>query len=177
MISSAIRVHRAGLDDVEAISALATATFRLGCPPETKPADIAAFAAAELTPQRFREHLANPDATLLIAETAGQIAGYVMLVRNSRHPLIKAEPVLEVRKVYVSPDHHGAGVAHALMESAADSFASAAAVWLSVYSGNARAIAFYKKCGFEIVGTHHFLVGTDPQKDFVMQRLPQAGTK
>jgi len=45
-------------------------------------------------------------------------------------------------------------------------------VWLSVYSENPRAIAFYKKWGFHIAGSQEFLVGADPQQDFLMRRDP-----
>jgi diamine N-acetyltransferase len=45
-----------------------------------------------------------------------------------------------------------------------------ATVWLRVCHENPRAIAFYEKRGFHIVGTHEVLVGTDRQKDFLMRR-------
>jgi len=43
-------------------------------------------------------------------------------------------------------------------------------VWLGVWEHNPRAIAFYRKWGFEAVGEHVFVVGTDPQRDLVMTR-------
>ena len=43
-------------------------------------------------------------------------------------------------------------------------------LWLGVWERNARAQAFYRKCGFEKVGTQIFVVGTDPQTDHVMMR-------
>ncbi len=42
-------------------------------------------------------------------------------------------------------------------------------LWLSVFSGNERAISFYRKCGFRIAGVQDFLVGTDCQSDYLMQ--------
>jgi RimJ/RimL family protein N-acetyltransferase len=39
-----------------------------------------------------------------------------------------------------------------------------------VWERNARAIAFYEKCGFMQAGSHVFLMGTDPQRDLVMIR-------
>ncbi len=43
-------------------------------------------------------------------------------------------------------------------------------LWLGVWQKNARAIAFYHKWEFEIVGTQTFQLGNDPQSDFVMRR-------
>lgn len=41
-------------------------------------------------------------------------------------------------------------------------------LWLGVWERNAREIAFYAKCGFEDVGSHTFMIGTDAQVDRVM---------
>ena len=43
-------------------------------------------------------------------------------------------------------------------------------VWLGVWEHNARAIAFYHKHGFEDVGSHEFVLGTDHQIDRLMAR-------
>ena len=44
------------------------------------------------------------------------------------------------------------------------------ALWLSVWQENARGIAFYRKCGFEVAGTQPFVVGEDVQRDWIMWR-------
>ena len=41
-------------------------------------------------------------------------------------------------------------------------------IWLGVWEQNYRAIAFYRKWGFETVGEHIFQVGDDPQNDILM---------
>ena len=41
-------------------------------------------------------------------------------------------------------------------------------LWLGVWEDNPRAIAFYKKYDFTVVGEHIFTVGTDPQRDLIM---------
>jgi ribosomal protein S18 acetylase RimI-like enzyme len=43
-------------------------------------------------------------------------------------------------------------------------------VWLGVWEHNPRAIAFYRKCGFDETGEQVFLLGRDPQRDLVMSR-------
>jgi diamine N-acetyltransferase len=43
-------------------------------------------------------------------------------------------------------------------------------LWLGVWERNERAIAFYKRWGFEPVGTHIFLLGQDRQTDTIMAR-------
>jgi len=170
MSEISIAVRAAVTADAESLSRLASATFALGCPADTDPKHLHEFISTELTPERFREFLADSTVTILLAECAGELAGFTMLVRECGHPQIVAERPIELRKFYVDPAHHGRGVAQALMQDAVPLLNEYDVAWLSVYSGNSRAIGFYQKWGFEVVGTHYFQVGGDPQKDFVMRR-------
>jgi ribosomal protein S18 acetylase RimI-like enzyme len=52
--------------------------------------------------------------------------------------------------------------------------AGSAALWLGVWERNSRAVAFYLKSGFDVVGEQIFKVGEDPQRDLVMRRDVQS---
>jgi len=67
---------------------------------------------------------------------------------------------------------HGRGLAQTLMAATADTARAAggSTLWLGVWERNGRAIAFYRKCGFEDVGTHSFVLGDDHQRDRVLVR-------
>jgi ribosomal protein S18 acetylase RimI-like enzyme len=41
-------------------------------------------------------------------------------------------------------------------------------IWLGVWEHNPRAIAFYRKCGFSVVGDHVFMLGQDQQRDLIL---------
>ena len=43
-------------------------------------------------------------------------------------------------------------------------------IWLGVWERNARAQAFYKKWDFRAVGEHMFQLGSDTQRDILMER-------
>ena len=43
-------------------------------------------------------------------------------------------------------------------------------MWLGVWEHNRRALAFYRKRGFKVVGAHIFQVGDDAQNDLLMAR-------
>src|SRR5258706_9138624 len=162
----------ATISDAETLSRFAAAMFPLGAPADTDPADLNAYIATALTPRRFASYLKDPDRSIFLVEIDSNIAGYVMLARDHAHEMITAEHPIELQKLYVDPVFHGRGVAAALMRAALVEIDDPRhdAAWLSVHSENPRAVAFYKKWGFEIVGTHRFLVGSDPQKDYVMRR-------
>jgi ribosomal protein S18 acetylase RimI-like enzyme len=84
---------------------------------------------------------------------------------------VTTRPTAELSKVYVLPEFHGSGLAAALVESsvAAARARGALSVWLGVNQLNARAIRFYEKCGFTIVGTKKFLLGDVVEDDYVLQ--------
>lgn len=163
-------LRRATDDDAEALAAFAAAVFPLGGRRDADPADIAAFIATGLTPERVRELISDPETVVLIAEENNRIAGYAALVRNHSHSQIGGVSPAEVRKFYVDPTQHGKGLANRLMhEILAGVGQECEVVWLSVFSENSRAIAFYQRWGFQICGSQKFLVGTDAQSDLLMR--------
>ena len=162
-------LRRPSASDAEALAAFSSRIFPLGGRPGADPADLDAFISTELTPARFRTWAADPNALLQISEYAGRIAGFAMLLRQQRHPLIAKEDIAELRKLYVDPAFHGSGVADHLTRELLQE-AAERPVWLSVFSENPRAIRFYQRWGFVVVGEQDFIVGKDHQKDFLMLR-------
>ncbi|MEU0500970.1 GNAT family N-acetyltransferase [Nocardia sp. NPDC005998] len=169
-------VDRAGLWDAEALSDVAAATFPLACPPHATPEDIEIFITEVLSGERFGEYLTDPTRIVLKAVTNGDIVGYAMLhYGDPADPevakAVDLRPVVEISKMYVLPGHHGAGVSKALMNAALERGRAdgAAGVWLGVNQENVRAQRFYRKHGFERVGTKTFLVGSQLHHDFVMR--------
>jgi ribosomal protein S18 acetylase RimI-like enzyme len=171
-----VSVRQAGPADAAALAHVAAETFALACPPGTAPASIDEFIVAHLSQERFESYLADPARDIRLAFD-DEPAGYTMLVFGEpRDPGVAAaithRPTVELSKVYVLGHHHGAGVAAALMSAtlAAARARGATGVWLGVSQQNARALRFYEKCGFGVVGTKTFLVGQELNDDFVMEQ-------
>ncbi len=170
-------IRRATAPDATALAAFAAQVFPLGCP-ETAPDDLSAYIAAELSPARIAEFIADPNIVVLLAESHSggvrRIVAYMVVARRSPHPALALPAPAEFRKLYVDPAAHGTGLASALVHCALSILNAEGPrpIWLSTFSGNARAVAFYKKWGFEIAGEQTFLVGSDPQKDFLLLRRP-----
>lgn len=72
-----------------------------------------------------------------------RFAGYMIATRH-------AADDLELDWMMVDPACHGSGVAAALMRAGMDFLGKSNAMWLNVIRHNARAIAFYRKFGFEV---------------------------
>lgn len=170
--------------DADEVAALAARTFALACPPTTTAEAIAEHIATVLSPARFREHLADPAHRVVLAEVDGRPVGYTMVVAAPPADAdvagaLRLQPVIELSKVYVEAGSHGVGVARPLMaetlriarQLAGERGRDAdAGIWLGVNEHNARAIRFYARSGFGIVGTRSFRLSDAVETDHVMER-------
>ena len=163
--------------DLDELAEVAAATFPLACPPTSPPEDIAAFIAANLTRRRFAGYLGDPSRVVLAARGDGRILGYAILVRGVGDDpdvalAVTTRPAVELSKMYVLADRHGAGVSATLMDTAVRCAAETGArcLWLGVNQKNMRAQRFYAKHGFQVAGTRTFQLGAHTEHDFVMIR-------
>lgn len=171
-----MQVLRATAADAQELSRLSAAVFPLGCPANTRPEDLAEYINRELTPERFRMMLEDDRVVLLVLKRSHGLAGYALVARGAAHPQLISPVQCELRKFYVDAAYHGRGAANVLMEEVLAATPNAS-LWLSVFSGNRRAISFYRRWGFQMFGSQDFLVGTDRQKDYLMQREASATSK
>ncbi|WP_422747941.1 GNAT family N-acetyltransferase [Mycobacterium sp. WMMD1722] len=179
MESVAPHVRPATSADLPELADVAARTFPLACPPAARESDVAAFVTEHLSPARFADYLADPDRVVLLAtaDEAGDapILGYAMLIRGEPTDPVVARavplrPTIELSKIYVLPEHHGAGAAAALMSEALQLARDTGyrCVWLGVNQQNRRAQRFYAKHGFAVTGTKTFRLGTAIENDYVM---------
>ncbi|AQX81265.1 hypothetical protein BWO91_15990 [Plantibacter flavus] len=175
-----VSTRTATADDAATLATLAAATFALACPPGTAQEHIDAFIAEHFTFDRFTGYLADSGRALrlLVDDDDGTAIGYTMLVFGDPVDAdvlaaVAHRPTAELSKLYVLPASHGAGGARTLMEATLDDARSreVTSVWLGVNQQNARAIRFYDKSGFTVVGTKTFLVGPERHDDFVMEQV------
>jgi ribosomal protein S18 acetylase RimI-like enzyme len=170
-------VAAAVVADVPELADVAAQTFPLACPASASADNVAAFIDEHLSEHRFRDYLADPDRRVFVARDGGRIVGYAMLIRgvpddDDVQRAVTARPAIELSKIYVLPDSHGAGAAAALMSAtlSAARDLGAHAVWLGVNQQNLRAQRFYGKHGFSICGTKSFRLGAGVENDYVMVR-------
>lgn len=115
--------------------------------------------------QRWREWLTGEDAPRVLGAftTRGELAGWITVGvgRDDDAPVERELWVLNVEK-----SHHGTGVAHELMRREL----AAGPAYLWVVDGNARAVAFYRKYGFEFDGARRAM--REANDDLRMVRTP-----
>ena len=177
MSNSGHRIRPAVPEDAPALAALGERTFRDTFAANNTPEDIAAHLAATYSPAKQASEITDSRRSTLVAATdVDELIGFAQLLAGEVPPFVTGPAPIELLRLYVDRGYHGQGVAQALMAAALDEAADRGAltIWLGVWERNPRAIAFYHKWGFEDVGSHDFLLGSDRQTDRVMVR-PVAG--
>ena len=175
MMEQEISIRQGRPDDNALLAEIGKRTFYDSFAKDNTPEDMAAYLAASFGPDIQAEILADPNITFLIAEIDQRPVGYSQIHLGSSSPVVDCVRPLEIVRFYSDKLWIGRGVGPALME-ASIKFAEQKGcdiIWLGVWQKNPRAIAFYKKWGFEVVGTQTFQLGGDLQHDFVMSRKVQ----
>jgi ribosomal protein S18 acetylase RimI-like enzyme len=167
-------LRAATLADAATLAELGRASFVAAFGHLYKPEDLAAFLAEYRTPEKYRQHLADPPTLIQVAEEDGRLAGYCLIVRG--HTFEEQEEPRPARPVFVSqlycaPEMTGRGLGAALLEWAiAESRAwKADALQLSVFSENFGAQRFYQRFGFSKVADIDFWVGNHRDDEFLYQ--------
>jgi ribosomal protein S18 acetylase RimI-like enzyme len=165
---SEITIRHATIADAAALAEIAERTFRDTFAAHNDPADLEAYVTKAYGEPQQRRELESGTIALLL-EHNGKLIAYAQMMRRHSSP----HGDVEIARFYVDKDHHGLGIAQTLMQAAYDTARALGGtkIWLGVWEHNARAIAFYAKCGFIDVGSQPFLVGTDLQTDRVMSRV------
>ena len=164
--------RRATAADHVLLAEIGAETFADTFAADNTPENMAAYLAASFSPEKQAAELADPACRFLLAEVEGVVAGYAKLKFEPAPPEVGGARPMEISRFYARRAWVGQGLGARLMQACLDEAAQAGCdvVWLDVWSRNPRAIAFYRKWGFEIVGNAIFVVGDDPQEDYLMAR-------
>ncbi len=154
--------------DAVSLSDFASKQFRATYGADTPAADLEAYVSKSFTTEKQLQEITNSDDAVLMSVVGETIIGYA-------HFKFEAGVTRSafLNRIYVEQSWKGKAVGSALLTEVIGKARGLGAdrIKLTVYEKNARAVAFYKKAGFAVVGTEVFAVGEDRQTDFVMERL------
>lgn len=171
MQSTEFRIRRATPRDAGMLAQIGAATF-LETYTEIIPGeDMVAHCAAQHSVSVYEHYLSDPACSVWLAEymRTGAPVGYAVNCPPDL-PVAQEEGDVELKRIYVFSRFHGAGLGRLLMLAALHDarVRGAPRLLLGTYSENHRAIAFYRKHGFEQIGTRKFLVGDQLFDDVVL---------
>jgi GNAT superfamily N-acetyltransferase len=170
--SSNITLRRASPGDAARLAAFAATAFTDTFGPHNRPEDMAAYVGEAFGEAAQLAELTDPQSTVFLAEGGGEIVGYAMLRDGPQPPCIADASAIEIVRLYAGQHWVGTGIGALLMQRCLVEAAARGrrTIWLGVWERNVRAIGFYQRWHFAIVGSQPFQLGGDLQNDRVMAR-------
>lgn len=167
-----MNIRYATPQDKTLLAEIGAETFYDSFAADNTPENMAAYLAASFGPHIQGRELADAGCRFLIAEIEGEVVGYAQLKFKPAPEAVVGRKPVEIARFYARKGWIGRGVGPELMRSCLQEAGAAGCdvVWLDVWERNPRAIAFYKKWGFEEVGRQSFQLGDDLQQDLLLAR-------
>lgn len=172
MTNPGVRIRRAAPADAVPLTALVASSFRDTYAADCDADEIDRHIATHFTLDRISAEIEDPASPILLACEGDELLGYAVLRAGSSTDCIAANRPIEVARLYLTRSRIGRGHGSALMQSCLEEGERRGCdvIWLGVWERNARALAFYRKWGFELVGTYKFDFGGTLYDDVVAAR-------
>jgi ribosomal protein S18 acetylase RimI-like enzyme len=167
-----IHIRRAEPYDATALAQVGRASFMETYAGQFPSADMAAHCDREHSVERYLTWLAGGAHRIWIVEAADQAPLGFAVVCAPDLPVATGSEDLELLRFYLLAQLHGTGLGGRLMRAVVNDAQTAGAsrLLLGVYTGNARAIAFYTRQGFAQAGVRKYRVGEGVYDDLVLAR-------
>jgi GNAT superfamily N-acetyltransferase len=167
---AAVSIAAASAGDLALVRRLADSIWHRVYPGIIPIEQIDYMLARGYSDEALARFVAADDAGLALAQRDGNAVGFVAWYRVDRS-------TTKLDKLYVLPEHHGAGVGRLLIEHVV-AWARAAGtrtVELNVNRANVRAVAAYERCGFAIRERGDFPIGCGfVMEDYILARDVEA---
>ena len=164
-------IRRGNLDDVALLQTIGRKTFDDTFGNTCTKEDMRGVLDLYFNADQVLSELQDDTDNFFFFEEDGIVKGYMRI--NAKHacPLeaFQNRNCIELVRLYVLKEYHGAGVANELMNFAIDLARNNGfdIMYLSVWEYNFRARGFYEKHGFENSGIENdFPLGSTPQTDY-----------
>lgn len=159
-------------EDAALIAAMSRETFYDTFAAQNTRENMDKFMNEQFTREKLMQEVGAPGNLFLLAYDGEEPVGYVRMRIDNNPPALAGRKTIEIARIYAVSSAIGKGVGKALMEKclAIAREMKKELVWLGVWEQNERAIGFYSRLGFEQFGTHVFLLGDDPQTDWLMKK-------
>lgn len=166
-------IKRVKVNDLNELQNISRKTFAETFASTNSKDDMDKYLSENLSAAKLMAELNEQDTEFYFATSKNRVVGYLKVNYGQSQSELQTDNSLEVERIYVLKEYHGAKVGQQLLEKALSIARQKSVnyIWLGVWENNQRAISFYKKNGFVEFDKHIFMLGTDEQTDIMMKRL------
>lgn len=166
-----ITIRKATIEDVDILSSLSKEAFLPAHGHSAPKKDISSYIQANFSVDNFKKEIKNSAFEYYLIYHTSNIAGFSKVIFNYPTHHIAAAKVTKMERLYLLKEFYGLGIGLQLMNfnSTLAQKNKQSGIWLEVWIENFRAINFYKKVGFKIVGEANFTVSkTHSNPNYIM---------
>lgn len=168
-----IRIRPAVPGDEIALGVVGSATFLESYSEIIPGADLIEHCRKQHAPEVYKAYITSndPNYACWLAESTATNAPIGYAVTSAVEAPTEGRPGdIELKRIYVFSKYHGTGTGRELMTAALKHAREIGSkrMLLGTYDQNHRAVAFYQRAGFEVVGERKFPVGNQVFNDIVM---------
>jgi len=169
----AIKILPCEVNLVKLLQGVAIETFRETYAQYNDPKNFEIYIATAFNEQQLLKELRHPGSFYFLAIGQKNIMGYLKLNVGTAQTEAQVIPSLEIERIYLLQQYQGMGIGKMFVQKSIDQAKalSLKRVWLGVYELNESAFKFYQKQGFQVFGTHIFKLGSEDQKDYMMELI------
>lgn len=151
-------ILKATVNDAELIAQLGKQTFYESHGHSASNADIDAFVAKHYTTKVVAAEFDDPKVMYHLIKYNGTVVGFSKIEISSPDNNIAEPNVTKLARLYLLDGYHGKNLGATLFDFVIDYSQQKhdKGIWLHVWVENEKAVRFYKKNGFKIVGEHDY---------------------
>ena len=122
------------------------------------------------SPVKLAKSLRKENNVYFLAFREAEPVGFAKIKKHSLNDQIESGAQMELQKIYILPEHQGAGIGSALLKEVKDLAIEISPdyIWLDTHISNENAVRLYEKNGFKKVANYSFLIGTQIFDYYVM---------
>lgn len=155
-----ISIDKAKAEDFQLLADIAKISFWESHGNSASEADINSYINEKYNYDVFKQELNDPKSIYHIIYYNGQPAGYSKIFLNVRHSNIQMEKVTKLDRFYLLKEFYGLKLGLELFNFNIELSKqnNQDGMWLFVWKENHRAVSFYNKTGFKIIGSYDFKI-------------------
>lgn len=122
--------------------------------------DLNSYVIEKYTTEVFEKDMADAANVYHIIYYNNIPAGYSKIIYNIPHPNVAVQNISKLERIYLLKEFYNLKLGHELLQfnKELSQNNNQAGMWLNVWIGNHRAVNFYLKSGFQIVGSYNFRI-------------------
>lgn len=153
-------IKRTTQDDAPVLHRIAVDAYLQSHAKSAPPDVVDNYIREKLNEDVLREELLNASNIFHFIDHDGKTAGYSKIMFDTPHANIALSNVTKLERLYLLPEYYGLHLGDALLQYNIELAKNKQqyGLWLYVWKGNDRAVNFYKKKGFQVIGDHLFPV-------------------